>query len=244
MASEAPKSSEKSAQKSPEPPKRHYRETLEALIIAAIFLRFANTFVVQTFYIPSESMVETLLVGDHLFVNRFIYGAMATGVEDDLLPQRDVDRGDVVIFRSPADGIDLVKRCIGLPGDRIDVVAGQLWVNGEEVEDDGYALHRGFDPATPLAYREQAMNFGPFTVPEDHYFCMGDNRDRSHDSRFFGPVPKQLVKGRAFMIYWSYGGETPDGTWRGWTDKVAHVGRTLVGFPFKTRWERTFQIIQ
>lgn len=227
-----------------EPPKRHYRETLEALIIAAIFLRFANTFVVQTFYIPSESMMQTLLVGDHLFVNRFIYGAMATGLEEDLLPQRSVNRGDVVIFRSPADGIDLVKRCIGVPGDRIEVVGGRLRVNGEEVDDASYAEHRGFDPGTPLAYRQQAMHFGPYTVPEERYFCMGDNRDRSHDSRFFGPVPQQLVKGRAFMIYWSYGGETPDGTWKGWTDKLSHVGKTLVGFPFKTRWERTFQIIR
>lgn len=227
-----------------EPSKRHYRETLEALIIAAIFLRFANTFVVQTFYIPSESMMDTLLVGDHLFVNRFIYGATASDLEERALPQRDVNRGDVVIFRSPADGIDLVKRCIGLPGDRIEVVGGQLWVNGSEVDDASYAGHRGFDPATPLGYREQAMNFGPYTVPEDRYFCMGDNRDRSHDSRFFGPVPEQLVKGRAFMIYWSYGGETPDGTWHGWRDKLGHIGRTVVGFPFKTRWERTFQIIR
>lgn len=224
--------------------KRPYRETLEALIIAAIFLRFANTFVVQTFYIPSESMVETLLVGDHLFVNRFIYGATATGVEERLLPQRAVARGDVVIFRSPADGIDLVKRCVGLPGDRIEVIGGQLWINGDEVDDGSYAQHQGFDPATPLAYREQARNFGPFRVPEDHYFCMGDNRDKSHDSRFFGPVPGELVKGRAFMIYWSYGGETPDGQWHGWGDKLAHIGETLLGFPFKTRWERTFQVVR
>lgn len=227
-----------------ESPKRPYRETLEALIIAAIFLRFANTFVVQTFYIPSESMVETLLVGDHLFVNRFIYGAAATGLETKLLPQRDLDRGDVVIFRSPEEGIDLVKRCIGLPGDRIQVVEGQLHINGREVHDSTYAKHRGFEPRTPLPYRAQATNFGPYTVPAEHYFCMGDNRDRSHDSRFFGPVPHALVKGRAFMIYWSYGGETPDGQWHGWGDKIGHIGKTLVGFPFKTRWARTFHVIR
>jgi signal peptidase I len=227
-----------------ETPKRPYRETLEALIIAAVFLRFANTFVVQTFYIPSESMVQTLLVGDHLFVNRFIYGAAATGLETATLPQRDVDRGDIVIFRSPADGIDLVKRCVGVAGDRVETVEGQLYINGREVDDEGYAKHRGFSPGTPFSYREQATNFGPYTVPEDHYFCMGDNRDRSHDSRFFGPVSKDLVKGRAFMVYWSFGGETPDGQWHGWGEKLAHIGKTVVGFPFQTRWKRTFQIVR
>jgi len=235
MASEASSS---------EAPKRPYRETLEALLIAAIFLRFANTFVVQTFYIPSQSMEETLLVGDHLFVNRFIYGATGTEIEERLLPQRSVNRGDIVIFRSPTQGIDLVKRCIGLPGDRVETVVGDLYVNGRKVDDEGYAKHRGFDPRTMPRDRDRAMNYGPITVPEDSYFCMGDNRDRSHDSRFFGPVPKDLVKGRAFMIYWSYSGETPDGEWHGWGDKLEHIGKTIVGFPSKTRWGRTFQIIR
>lgn len=225
--------------------KRPYRETLEALIIAAIFLRFANSFVVQTFYIPSGSMEDTLLVGDHLFVNRFIYGTATAEPAPPLVPHRAIERGDIVIFRSPEDPtIDVVKRCIGLPGDVIDVVAGELHLNGRPVEDSAFALHQGFSPGTPLAYRHAAMNFGPRTVPEGHYFFMGDNRDRSHDSRFWGSVPRELVKGRALMIYWSNEGETPDGRRESWSRRLYRIGKTLVLFPFKTRWERSFQIIR
>jgi signal peptidase I len=231
-----------------QPTKRPLREILEALIIAALFLRFANTFVVQTFYIPSESMVETLLVGDHLFVNRFIYGPTRGALEKAVLPHRSIRRGDIVIFRSPEDPtIDIVKRCIGLPGDRIQVIAKDLYINGERVEDGEYALHqdpRTFPDVSSLGPKSLRDHFGPYTVPDGHFFCMGDNRDHSYDSRYWGPVPAELVKGRAFMIYWSNGGETPDGRWRGLGDKLAHIGRTLVGFPFETRWERTFQIIR
>ena len=220
-----------------ETPKRPYRELLEAAIIALMFLRFANTFVVQTFYIPSESMVDTLLVGDHLFVNRFIYGPGLVDAADPVLPRRDVERGDVVVFRSPQEPeMDLVKRCVGLPGDEIQVVSQQLYINGEAVDDESYTQHVGYHPL--------ASNYGPITVPEDSYFCMGDNREQSMDSRFWGPVPRELVKGRAVMIYWSYGGETPDGRWHGWGEKLRQIGKTLVGFPTRTRWDRTFQVIR
>ena len=226
-------------------PKRPYRETLEALVIAAIFLRFANTFVVQTFYIPSGSMEETMLVGDHLFVNRFVFGATASGLEERSLPHRAIERGDIVIFRSPEDPtIDIVKRCIGLPGDLVDVRGGELYLDGRPVRDGTFARHLGFVPGTPIAYRHQANEFGPYRVPEDHYFCMGDNRDQSYDSRFWGPVPRELVKGRAFMIYWSNEGETPDGRRETWGKRLARIGKTLVLFPVNTRWERTFQIIR
>ena len=137
--------------------------------------------------------------------------------------------------------MDLVKRCIGLPGDTIEVVDKQLYINGEEVDDEP-VRHPPRSPARRL--RPPRDYFGPYTVPEDHYFCMGDNRDQSYDSRYWGPLPKQLVKGRAVMIYWSYAGETPDGEWHGWGDKLGHIGKTLVGFPSETRWGRTFQVIR
>ncbi len=229
--------------------RRPYRETLEALIIAAIFLRFANTFVVQTFYIPSGSMENTLLIGDHLFVNRYIYGPVKAWWGDSFLPARAVHRGDIVIFRSPEDPtIDIVKRCIGLPGDTIEVSDKQLYINGKRVHDSSYAIHK--DPTTypdlanlPDQYRRRDQ-FGPYTVPADNYFCMGDNRDSSYDSRFWGPLPRKLLKGRAFMIYWSCGGQTPNGSWQGWGRTLGHIVKTLVGFPFKSRWGRTFQIIR
>ncbi len=213
------------------------REYFEALLIAGAFLGFSNTFVVKTFYIPSASMEETLLIGDHLFVNRYIYGwgsETAAG-----LPGRDVRRGDVVIFRNPKTPTqDMVKRCIGLPGDVIEVASKDLYINGEWVEDSSYTQH------TRPWVGEPSDNFGPFTVPDDHYFCMGDNRDNSRDSRSWGPVPRNLVKGRAFLIYWSYGGDTSDGVWRGWGHRLKLFARTVVGFFTRTRWERTFTLVR
>jgi len=232
-----------------EPRKRPGREILEALLIAALFLRFANTFVLQTFYIPSESMEQTLLVGDHLFVNRFIYGPTMGALDAAVFPHRDLHRGDIVIFRSPEEPtLDVVKRCVGLPGDRIEVRSKHLYINGKRVEDSEYAVHQ--DPRTfpniPQlgSVHSRRDNFGPYVVPEGRYFCMGDNRDFSYDSRYWGSLPRELVKGRAFMIYWSYGGETPDGSWHGYSKKLSHIWKTLIGFPLKTRWGRTFQVIR
>jgi signal peptidase I len=224
------------------------REYFEALLIAGVFLGFTNTFLIKTFYIPSESMLDTLLVGDHLFVNRYLYGA------DDylggLLPARDVRRGDVVIFRSPeTPTTDLVKRCIGLPGDEIEIRDKQLYVNGLAVDDHTFASHRDPERTFPnqrYLSRQQRLrdNFGPFVVPDDHYFFLGDNRDFSYDSRYWGTVPRHFIKGRALMVYWSYGGETPDGTWAGWGNKLGQLGRTAAGFFTKTRWGRSFHLVR
>lgn len=229
------------------------RQYLEALLIAAIFLGFSNTFVVKTFYIPSSSMEKTLEIGDHLFVNRYVFGPAATQLERWLVPARDVRRGDVVIFRSVEEPKnDLVKRCIGLPGDEIQIIDKQLFVNRQKVDDASYAIHG--DPQTkpkpPPGNRSSSHehtvrdNFGPVVVPAGHYFFLGDNRDFSYDSRFWGFVPQHYVKGRAFVIYWSYGGEVSDGTWRGWGNKVGEVARTAVGFFTRTRWERTFHLVR
>jgi signal peptidase I len=223
------------------------REYLEALIIAAIFLQFANTFVVQTYYIPSGSMENTLLVGDHLFVNRFIYGPAPTAIERKLLPLRSARRGDIVVFRSKENlHTDIVKRCIGVPGDTIRVVDKQLFINGKAVDDSSYAVHK--DPNHYPSYYPTQMaardNFGPFTVPPASYFCMGDNRDNSWDSRFWQELPASYVLGRVFAIYWSYGGQTSDGTWHGLGAKIGDLAKTAVGFLSKTRWERTFRLVR
>jgi signal peptidase I len=232
-----------------ERPHSVFREYLEALIVAAIFLGFTNTFVLKTFYIPSGSMIDTLLIGDHLFVNRFIFGPQPSGLERALLPGREVRRGDIVIFRSPEDpALDLVKRCIAMPGDTVEVIDKDLYVNGDLAADEAYTQH-----TDPVVYARHGPfggemrrrdNFGPLEIPAGHLFCMGDNRDQSYDSRFFGPVPLSNVKGRAVMIYWSYGGDTPDGTWRGWSVRLRQLGATALGFFTKTRWGRTFQLIR
>ena len=221
------------------------REYLEALLIAAVFLLFTNTFVIKTFFIPSGSMEDTLLVGDHLFVNRFIFGPAMGRLERAVLPLRAPRRGDIVVFRSPErPNIDLVKRLIGLPGDTIQVVNKQLFVNGNKVEDGLYVEHK--DPRTflnrPYMSEQQRLrdNFGPITVPSESYFCMGDNRDLSYDSRFWGPA--HYIKGRAFLIYWSFGGGTSDGTWRGAGAKLRELANTALGFLTKTRWTRTLHL--
>ena len=217
-----------------------FREYAEALLIAAIFLRFANTFVIQTFYIPSGSMEDTLLIGDHLFVNRFLFGPAATRAETATLPLRPVRRGDIVVFRAPENPtMDLVKRCIGLPGDTIQVIDKQLYLNGKPVADSLYALHK--DPRSGGPPRDQ---FGPFVVPPGEYFCMGDNRDNSYDSRYWGTLPHRLLKGRPLFIYWSYGGETPNGNWEGLGQRLRQLGRTALGFITSTRWGRTFHVIR
>ena|SRR6185369_535889 len=224
------------------------REYLEALIIAAIFLRFTNTWVLQTFFIPSGSMEETLLIGDHLFVNRFIYGPAATGIERSLLPLREPQRGDIVIFRSPeTPTLDLVKRCIARPGDTIREVDKHIFINGKAVDDSLYAIHRDPNAYSELSANEQGRrrdNFALREIPAGHYFCMGDNRDMSYDSRFWGTLPGHLVKGRALFIYWSNGGETSDGQWRGAGDQIRQLAKTALGFFSNTRWQRTFRLIR
>jgi len=226
-----------------------FREYFEALLIAGVFLGFANTFVLKTFYIPSSSMENTLLVGDHLFVNRFIYGPPASSLERKLLPARAVRRGDIVIFRSlETPETDMVKRCVALGGDTVELRAAQLYVNGVEVPDREFVIHKNPPVPGEDPYRQEQKlrrdNFGPLVVPADHYFCMGDNRDESYDSRFWGPLPAANVKGRPALIYWSFGGETPDGTWRGWGPRLAQLGRTAAGFLTRSRWERTFRVIR
>lgn len=221
------------------------RETVEALIVAGVFLLFVNTWVFRTFFIPSGSMEQTLLVGDHLVVNRYIYGPQPGALERRLLPGRGVRRGDIVVFKSPQDPrLDLVKRCIALPGDVVEVRDKRLLLNGELVDEPfvrhGDPFTGGRDSWNPDRIRRDQMP--PFRVPDDHYFCLGDNRDHSLDSRFWGPLPARLVKGRASWIYWSYGGEPPPAEFQGAGATVRRLGRTALGFFTRTRWERTFEL--
>jgi signal peptidase I len=225
------------------------REYLEALLIAVIFATFARTYVVQAFKIPSGSMEENLLIGDHILVNKFIFGPTATVAERALLPVRQIERGDVVVFKFPQDPTrDFIKRCMGLPGDTIEMVDKQLFLNGRKVDDEGYVYHMDEQvlPRSPLLPRSLRGrdNFGPVTVPPGSYFCMGDNRDNSHDSRVWGDVPESHVKGRAFMVYWSFAGEVDLMEDPGLRNRLQQMGRVLLGFFSSTRWDRTFRIVR
>ncbi len=227
-----------------------FREYLEALLIAVIFATFARTFVFQAFKIPSGSMEQNLLIGDHILVNKFIYGPTISPWERKLLPVRDPRHGDVVVFKFPDDPThDFIKRCVGMPGDTVQVADKQLYIDGKPVEDSSYTYY--IDPRTfpdSQFLREERRhrdNFGPYKVPPDGYFCMGDNRDNSRDSRFWNQpaVPRRYLKGRAFMIYWSYGGAPPaeaPSVGQG----LRQLGRVARHFFDRTRWSRTFHIVR
>ena len=181
------------------------REYFESILIAVILALFARTFVVQAFKIPTGSMEPNLLIGDHLLVNKFIFAPTVSGIEDALLPKRDIRRGDIVVFKYPEDPErDFIKRVIGLPGDTIELRNKKVYVTGDAL-DEPY-VHYLYPPSEtgegkPWDLRE---TFGPVTVPQDQFFMMGDNRDNSQDSRFWGFLPRSYVKGRALVIYWSF----------------------------------------
>ena len=178
-----------------------WREYGEALVIALLLAFVIRTFVVQAFKIPSESMLHTLLVGDHLLASKFAYGLKIPFLDSWLYQGEEPARGDVIIFRYPNDpSVDYIKRIVGVPGDVIEVRNKQLYRNGLPVEED-YIRHSDPDNSEPLR-----DNYAPVTVPPGKYFVMGDNRDNSLDSRFWGFVDREAIKAKAWRIYWSWGG--------------------------------------
>jgi signal peptidase I len=178
--------------------KNAWRENIEAILIAVVIALFIRTFIVQAFKITSGSMLETLQIWDQILVNKFIYGVKFpfTGGKV-LIPFKTPERGDIVVFEYPEDpSKDFIKRVVAVAGDTVSIVDKQLYVNGEPVTDEPYA-HYSRMPT-------HVDNMPPVTVPENKLFVMGDNRDNSHDSRFWGFVDMSAVKGEAFMLYWSW----------------------------------------
>ena len=222
------------------------REYYEALLIAVIFVNFARIFVFQAFKIPTGSMEDNLKIGDHIIVNKFIYGPDGKGPLENLFPLRDVRRGDIIVFRYPLQpDTDFVKRVIGMPGDTVEVRNKQVSVNGLPLAEP-YVIHEDpqvypLQPALPEPYRSRDQ-FGPFTIPEGQYFAMGDNRDRSSDSRYWGTVPRTMIKGRAFMVYWSFRGEPPP-PGSPPAERLKELLSVVLHFFDRTRWSRTFFIV-
>ncbi|OXS29379.1 MAG: signal peptidase I [Desulfovibrio sp. MES5] len=184
------------------PPKKPlWREYGEALLVALLLALVIRTFVVQAFKIPSESMLQTLLVGDHLLASKFSYGVKVPFTNYYVYKGSDPQRGEIIIFEYPNDpSVDYIKRIVGVPGDVIEVRNKQLFRNGEAVK-EGYIRFTQPDRIEPVR-----DNFGPVTVPEGKYFVMGDNRDNSLDSRFWGFVDRSAIRAKAWRIYWSWGG--------------------------------------
>jgi len=188
-------------------PKKHknksaIREYTEAIIIALVLALFIRTFVVQAFKIPSGSMLPTLLIGDHLLVNKFIYGIKIPFSGHVLLPVKQPAAGDIVVFRFPKNPkLDYIKRVIGVADDTVEIRNKRIYVNGKPFPDP-YGVFTDSKILPPdISPRD---NFGPVKVPKHHIFVMGDNRDNSFDGRFWGFVDLDAVRGKAFIIYWSW----------------------------------------
>lgn len=188
---------------------REYAEVIIAAILLALFIR---TFTFQAFKIPSGSMESTLQVGDHIMVNKFIYGIRLPFTNKVIIPIKNPKRGDIIVFIYPVDpGKDFIKRVIGVAGDTVEIKQKKVFINGQPVPD----LHAQFtDNYSMAANLKPRDNFGPITIPEDNLFVMGDNRDHSLDSRFWGMVDLKAVRGKAVIIYWSWDSDNWRVRWR------------------------------
>jgi signal peptidase I len=220
------------------------REYFESIVIAVILALFVRTWVVQAFKIPTGSMENNLLIGDHLLVNKFVFGPEPSALARAVLPVRDIRRGDIVVFKYPEDPQrDFIKRVIGLPGETIELQNKKVLVNGRAI-DEPYvhfleATHGGGE-ITSFDVRER---YGPVQVPADQYFVMGDNRDNSQDSRYWGFLPRHYIKGKALMIYWSYEAAAGEYVEDGFGATVKRVFAVVTHFFTRTRWERIFKQI-
>ena len=192
-----PSSSTSGRETGPTHQKTILRDYVETILICVIFVIFSRAFVFQQSKIPSGSMMDTLLIGDYIMVNRFVYAPYSFEWERGLLPYREIERGDVVVFKQPDEPeVDFIKRVAGLPGDTVELRSGYLYVNGE-LRQEPYVMD-------PYRHNDRSKNLGPVEVLADHYFMLGDHRDHSQDSRYWGQVDRRLIKGRAVITWFSF----------------------------------------
>ncbi|HYT23135.1 MAG TPA: signal peptidase I [Candidatus Polarisedimenticolia bacterium] len=243
-------------------------EYLESLLVTVILALFGTSFIVQAFKIPSASMEGTLLIGDHLLVNKFIFGGTEAWYEK-VLPYRQLRRGDIIVFKYPfAEHQHYVKRVIGLPGDHLKLVDQQMFINGK-ILPEPYVVHDSSAPYDPLNYnfptpishfmtsakKPEVTNWlshemrryvhgDEIVVPPGKYFAMGDNRDLSEDSRYWGFVDRDAIMGRPFLIYWSVDARSADysGESNYWS-RLVGVFETMVHLPSRTRWSRMLHTV-
>jgi signal peptidase I len=224
------------------------REYFEAMVTAVILALFIRTFVVQAFKIPTGSMENNLLIGDHLLVNKFVVGPTASRLERALLPVGTIKRRDILVFKYPVEpDRDFIKRVIGLPGETLEVREKKVYINGQPL-DEPY-VHYLDASSSPPELREVTSSdvrerYGPVTVPPDQYFMMGDNRDNSADSRYWGFLRRDYVKGKALFIYWSYEAGREDYQEEGAGAAVKDLASVFAHFFTRTRWDRMFHQIR
>jgi signal peptidase I len=240
-----------------------FREYLELIAEVVIFVFFINAFLLQTYVIPSSSMEDTMLVGDHLFVDKVAYSQSLGYIDRLFLPQHPIERGMIVTFSGPYEinnGMEpknLVKRVIALPGDTIRVDRGLVFVNNKMINEP-YRVFKDrppmdiFPPDNPFRWHSEfprkfrdslvdTLQGKAFKVPEGYYFCMGDNRNHSFDSRAWGPVPAQYIIGKPWRVYWSYESTSSEYLTPGFMHKIKDFFSTIANFFTKTRWNRTFK---
>ena len=234
---------------------------LQSLLATVVIAVFVITFVVQAFQIPSESMENTLLIGDYLLVDKFRYGG--SSLWDGVMPYRAVHRGDIIVFRYPVNPTQhFVKRVVGVPGDRVRLSGQEVFVNGVALKEPyvrySSKVHDVFRDDFPRLdipvpglegawwlQMQKLVEDGQLIIPEHNYFVLGDNRDESLDSRYWGFVPRENVIGRPLLIYWSVREQDPD------TQSASALGDKLVRFAYTathlfqiTRWDRTFRLVK
>jgi len=202
------------------------REYVEAIVIAIALALVIRTFIVQAFKIPSGSMIPTLQIGDHILVNKFIYWFS------------EPKRGDIIVFKYPRDmSRDFIKRVIGLPGETIQIKDQKVYINGKLLPEP-YVIHS--EKISPASYTSPRDNLGPLRIPDDSLFVMGDNRDSSMDSRYWGTLKKELILGKAFIIYWSIKPTPPYKTQASFFNHFLHY---LISFKDRIRWERLGKLL-
>jgi signal peptidase I len=222
------------------------REYFESIVIAVILALFVRTWVVQAFKIPTGSMENNLLIGDHLLVNKFVFSPTDTGLERMLLPVSQVRRGDVVVFKYPEEPErDFIKRVIGLPGETLELRRKVVHINGKPL-DEPYVhfLQPASGGTAELTSFDLRESYGPVVIPAGHYFMMGDNRDNSRDSRYWGFLPERYIKGKALLVYWSYEAGREDYADESLGGTAKRVASVVAHFFTRTRWDRMFHQIR
>ncbi len=222
------------------------RDYFESFIAVFIFFLFTITFVLQQSRIPTGSMEDTILIGDRLLVNKFVYGEEHNSILDKIMPHKDIKRGDIIVFKFPGDPtIDYIKRVVGVGGDRIDIKNKVVFVNGK-VADDSFTKHTDKNIYSEFDFYPSSAvlrdNQSGISVPEGSYFVMGDNRDNSNDSRFWGFVPRGYIKGKALVILWSI--ETERGVATTAKENVSRWTKYLTHFFTATRWKRILKPVK
>ena len=225
------------------PPKSVAREYFEMLVGAVILALFVRAFIFQAFKIPSASMEPNLLIGDHLLVDKMVFSPSLLKLEDWVFAKRQIQRGDVLVFKSPEDPAkDFIKRVVGLPGDTVEIQDNQVLIDGKALSEP-YAHFARSQAVSPLEFSfdpESQSDFGPLKVPAGELLMLGDNRDNSRDGRVWGTLPVSQVKGRAVVVYWSYEASREEfqrGASVAWVkDTASALGRT--------RWSRFFHVIR